>query len=513
MRLLLSNICFCISLVLSAQEGFKTRYYPSNTLTSNTKAIFETTPGNYIGCGYLFDTLNGLNTNRIAMIGLNSQGQIQWLKKYGNYKLEYLNNQFIQRTFRRLGNFIYLATCVRDSNNKQIGCFIKFNLNGDTLWQRFYRDTAEDVIPQMVTSCLDGGFLITGFFEGASRRCMLIKTSANGNELWRKKISKPAPNISDGQTILQDSASKKIVIGGYQNLGSNNIYDNMLVLDSLGNWIAQGNYCVFGGLAKDMIQTRDHKFIVVGYQYYPQSLGGNYLTKAYAVKFDINDPYNPIWKINGYGKLALYNGFFCLKELSNGDVMIAGSLDSVHGVINGPLNAIENELIRFTKIDSNGNIIWNRFYNYKTNDSADFNSQGVMALELSSDGGWIAAIEGFNIPNPNPFFFVKYDSTGCDSSAAYCATVNLVGLQSVKIRNTNVHIYPNPANRTLFIESMLFDEDSELILTDILGRQVLQINITQKNSIDISALQEGVYFLSLLKNKEVVYKTKIIKEE
>jgi hypothetical protein len=45
--------------------------------------------------------------------------------------------------------------------------FVKFDLNGDTIWQKFYRDTdpLEDVIPQMVTASADGGFYLTGFFQ------------------------------------------------------------------------------------------------------------------------------------------------------------------------------------------------------------------------------------------------------------------------------------------------------------------------------------------------------------
>ena len=84
---------------------------------------------------------------------------------------------------------------------------------------------------------LTGLFLVTGFFQNWSAnpysKCLLIKTDANGYELWRKKIAKAIPDAQDGKTILQDSASKKIIIAGYQYIGNSNNWDgypNLLIL-------------------------------------------------------------------------------------------------------------------------------------------------------------------------------------------------------------------------------------------------------------------------------------------
>jgi hypothetical protein len=194
MKFLFSYILFCFTLCCSAQ-GFRSRLYVSQSSGSSTKAIFEKAPGKYIATGFIIDTSSGVPIKRIAIIELDSTGKLKWIKKYGDSQRPFLGNGFIQRCFYKQSNNLYYAGCTIDTNNQQIGVFMKFNLNGDTLWRRFYRssDSLEDVIPQMVTGSTDGGFLITGFFQHwglHTNKFLLIKTDAAGNELWRKKLGK-----------------------------------------------------------------------------------------------------------------------------------------------------------------------------------------------------------------------------------------------------------------------------------------------------------------------------------
>ena len=109
----------------SNAQGFRSRYYLPNTKTNLSKAIFETTPGNYIAGGLIVDSVY---TNKLCIMGLNSQGQLQWTKKYGNNKFMHLDNPFISNSYYKHDNYLYYTGCVLDSNNKQIGVLIKFSL-------------------------------------------------------------------------------------------------------------------------------------------------------------------------------------------------------------------------------------------------------------------------------------------------------------------------------------------------------------------------------------------------
>lgn len=517
MRHVLFLIFFLTCLVVKSQ-GFKVRHSIPNASDNSSKALFEVSPGSYIGAGFVIDTSSGQPINCIAIMGLGSQGQLLWTKKYKGHKIEYLNNGFIQRCFYKKNNFLYYSGCVVDTVGAQIGVFIKFNMNGDTLWQKVYRDsTSIDLIPQMVTSSVDGGFLITGFFQNwitNTQQGLILKTDVNGNELWRRKLNKIAPNVQDGKAIVQDSATKKIVIIGSQYLFNYALNDNVLILDSLGNKIIQKNFGTIGAWAVDLIQTSDKKLVLVGWQFYAETMGGSNCQRSFAVKFDINNPSQAIWKIDGYDKLGLTNGFACATELKNGDILIGGYMDTLQGVYNGPNDQPGNMLTRLTIVDKDGHIKWNRYYDYNPYGANFDNKQGIHSINLCQDGSWLASIEGYNSPNVNPFLFVKYDSTGCDSSAAHCATLNLVGLKNNSTINNSVEVYPNPTRDYLYIspKGISVNDAMNLNILDSRGVTVKSLKLRSLERIDVQDLESGMYFITISENNRIKCKLKFIKE-
>ena len=144
----------------------------------------------------------------------------------------------------------------------------------------------------------------------------------------------------------------------------------------------------------------------------------------------------------------------------------------------------------------------------------------MKSLNLTSDGGWVAAIEVTNFPSPNPFFFVKYDSTGCDSSLAYCQSImRTVGMSDNKLYNClQVAVYLNSANNLLNISVAGEDVVRELFLVvgDLSGREVKRMQLNLVNGLctdDIRDLESGVYLLGVLKKGTVLYQSKLIKQD
>lgn len=452
-------------------------------------------------------------------MGLDNQGQILWKKKYGNSKFEYLNNSFISRSYYKQGNDLYYAGSALDSNNIYLGVLIKFNFNGDTVWQKRFYDSNDYVYPQLVNSSVDNGFLITGIFEdpnNVGRRAMLIKTDANGNELWRRKINKSNPDVEDGKNIIQDSATKNIIIAGYQYIGGSQSYCNVVILDSLGMLPQRYNYMSSGGgILLDMIQTKDKKIVIAGLNYANQTLFGNDPLKSFILQFDLNAPQLPIWKIDNFDRWSVTNGFNCITESANGDLLVAGILDTMlqH-------NLPPNALTRITKINPAGVILSNNYYNYKINAPIKDNNLIPKSIEKTSDGGWVLSLYSVNAPSPNPFFFVKYDSTGCDSSLAYCQSImSTVSINENKWYNrSRIAVYPNPANNLLNISVAGEDIDGELFLVvnDLSGREVKRVKLSSVNGICEASIQDltnGVYLLSVLNKETVLYKSKLIKQD
>lgn len=506
-KLIITYLITALSITISyGQGGFKRQFKLPNSFNNTTQAVFETTPNNYIVCGIVVDTLNNFLTNRLAFIGLNEQGQVQWSKKYGNKKFEYLDNVIITKWFYKQGGYIYHAGCVRDSTNKYLGVFIKINFNGDTIWQKRFYEVGYDVVPQQVTASIDGGFLICGMVQNSSTTLvLLIKTDANGNELWRKKINKAVPNTHDAKAILQDTLTKKIVTVGYQYLGSSTQfagYCNVMIYDSLGNVLSQVTYpSGVEGVLKDVIQTTDKKIIAIGNVKNPLMIGSTETYRSYAVKFDLNMPNTIIWQ-KQFDIASPGNIFVGIKEFSNEQLLLTGVLDT-----NLQHNILQNTLHRILKLDKNGNEISKTYYNYQTN-TATQNIQGMISFEPTSDKGFIAGFKCFNT-SPNPFFVVKYDSLGCDSSSFYCQTV---GLEELKYNNQRINVYPNPIIETLNIQfnEDLNTADCHIKIISILG-QVMYIGKLE-SKIEIKDLEKGIYFLQVLHNYKLIANKKIIKE-
>jgi PKD repeat protein len=78
---------------------------------------------------------------------------------------------------------------------------------------------------------------------------------------------------------------------------------------------------------------------------------------------------------------------------------------------------------------------------------------------------------------------------------------------------TKIEAYPNPATDKIFIKGVSSLENSSIELFDLSGRAISNIEINTQNevSIDISALEKGVYFLKV-QSENQVYSKQIIKE-
>ena len=95
------------------------------------------------------------------------------------------------------------------------------------------------------------------------------------------------------------------------------------------------------------------------------------------------------------------------------------------------------------------------------------------------------------------------DNINIASSAA-------AGIEQIT-NNTDIVIYPNPTKGMLNVELRMFNENTNLQITDILGNTVKQIKVQNSQfTTDISDLNEGVYNVSIISNEGVVNKRVVI---
>ncbi|MBC8048423.1 MAG: T9SS type A sorting domain-containing protein [Fimbriimonadaceae bacterium] len=101
------------------------------------------------------------------------------------------------------------------------------------------------------------------------------------------------------------------------------------------------------------------------------------------------------------------------------------------------------------------------------------------------------------IPLMSGTYAVVISADGCsDTSSCYAITAVAI---SNNVLNTNIHIYPNPTAGILFIDNPLTDQSIEVIIKDVTGKLIYQVqhNGQKEIPIDLSAKPKGVYFLTI----------------
>ncbi len=476
---------------LRCQNGFRSRIYDSNAANQVTYDAFEISPDNYFGAGISIDIENGVPCYKLAVLGLDGAGNQLWIKKIGNPKMQFGAPSFIFRTFCRKDNFFYYGGTMLDSLGRFLATLIKFNHTGDPVWQHFYTDSSEKLIAQALCPAVDGGFLLTGYLveKGSNEQpSFLIKTDSAGNEIWRKRLNKPTPNSSDGKAIIQHGSSKKIVIAGYQMLGSatsSSQFDNVTILDSSGNLLTRKSY---GGMQwHDIIECSDGDIAIVGIGEKPKTGGHD---QGRVIKFSLTNPAVPKWEI--VDPVATYeNSYNSILELDNGNFLVAGSFDSLRFK-----DQRYNNLSQFVTISANGTVLGRKLFDYATNKTDD-NAERLTSMNPTSDGGFITSIRcGYNLTNP--FIYVKYDHNFCDSTSEYCESIKVgVGSHS---NGENYLIGPNPSEQYLEIIAPAAQlEKVSFTISTSLGIVVSQgeLNLEGDYRIDVSNDNPGIYYLIL----------------
>jgi hypothetical protein len=518
---MIRKIKYILTLTLLVCHSYGQGGFRRNIVLPNSKAHFslgveETTPNNYIHVGLVVDTLNGYQTNRLCIMGLNQNGQVQWVKKYGNHKFVYLNYSARSKWIKKIDNSIYLATAVTDSNNITFGVLIKISFNGDTVWQKKYYAPSFNVTPYDVCKTKDNGFLITGaVYDNVDQKLLLIKTNSLGTELWRKFINKPTnngPNYQVGLSIIEDTISKKILIGGLQYIGSPTwwtSYSNLVLTDSLGNFLLRKNYPNGVAGAIDCLkQLKDGSIIASGSMSNLETFNFYELGYGYIIKLQFDDNLTIINQKQNIDEKSVYNAYNNIIELENGNLVFAGYQDTSYHK-GRPFNLLGK--ILWT--DKNGNQIKKLYYSYK--DPLNNNSYicGLTSFNRTTDNGFIAAYY-YNSPTfPGKFMVVKYDSTGCDSSAFYCTTV---GIKENNYQAADVSIYPQPANNVLNLSSVLFaNKKAQIQISNNLGQLLIKQHLQFNNGIaqlPLANLPKGIYFIKLTDEDLKTFTQKLIIE-
>ncbi|MBK6986622.1 MAG: T9SS type A sorting domain-containing protein [Bacteroidetes bacterium] len=104
------------------------------------------------------------------------------------------------------------------------------------------------------------------------------------------------------------------------------------------------------------------------------------------------------------------------------------------------------------------------------------------------------------------------DFCGTTYTSTIVVTVQPTGVNEFGMTKAELRIFPNPTTGKLkFVNNNLIDtEQLQIKICDLLGREIKQMEY--KEEIDISNLENGVYFLSFYKNSQLLIIKKVIKQ-
>lgn len=482
----------------ASAQGFRAYCETSGNINSVNRDIIETSPGNYMGWAVGVSVENSLAYYRINVFGLDGNGQQKWMKKYGTANWCYFSYHFTNRSFYKRNNHVYIATTLLDSLNNYSAILLKFDFQGNLLWQKVIQDTSQQLFPMRVVSSTDGGFLITGMAQkGSHEHVFCLKTDSLGNKVWLKNYLLDIKR-SQARCLLQDSTTGKIIFTGvlsYSGASWSDTKSMVMVTDSAGNFIEMKHH--YSGLNVDMIQSGKGKYLLTGMTiWYAQFR----TSKPHALLYDINNISTPIWQYE-YGTEQLEHGFTSIDKWDDSTFIVSGFIDTTWLKTSG----YANTNLKYSFLNSQGRIKKELIYNYRQDTTVDFARTPRTVLK-TSDGGWIVPVS--NSFNDTMAYYFKYDANGCDSTLNYCLTVGLK--EQVKM---GISVFPNPSSDRLFItKSGAFNIPNTIEIVDLTGRIVGHYIMDANGlTLDIISWVPGMYLIRFKHKDQTILTEKFFK--
>ncbi len=270
---------------------------------------------------------------------------------------------------------------------------VKTDADGNILWKKTYGGEYYGEVGYDVLQSRDGGFFIVGstssygvcpwcakeLGQQAPEDVYLIKTDANGNEIWKKVFGGMNNDVAfSGQETSDGGFIVAGVSGSFSGNGVEDVY--LLKIDKDGNKIWEKTFGKKGRTEKgsSVRQTSDGGYIIVG----QTVLGGaQWVTESdvYLIKTDANG--NEVWE-KEFGGDFTDIGYF-VEQASDGGYIISGFTGSFEDL----------SATYLIKTDANGNKVWEKTFEGTSGLSVR------NTVQQTSDGGYIIAAGNMDTQN------------------------------------------------------------------------------------------------------------------
>ncbi len=354
-----------------------------STNYESAAVIKLTSDGNYIMAGNTESFGGGLAD--VWLVKLDTDGNVVWQKAYGYSNYERARD-VIQTPD---GGYLIGGYTSSFGNGGKDFWLIKTDSDGNIVGQGTFGGSSDDVL-EILKPTSDGGGIAVGYtrsFGNGGSDLWVGKVDAGGSLVWQKTYgaeggerASSVIEVSDGYIISGHTGSFRTQKGGLW----------VLKLDFSGNVVWQKAY---DGSNRDKFgivrELSDGSYVLVGYT---ESFGAG-AGDIWVLKFDSS--YNLLWA-KTYGGAA-NDRARSVEATTDGGVVIAGETESFGA---GGSDAW------VLKLDSNGNIEWEKTYGGTSNDYAN-------SIKITPDNGYIIAgrTESFGAGGSDAWV-LKLDSNG-----------------------------------------------------------------------------------------------------
>ena len=345
------------------------------------------TVGDNVNYGYQFNFDNDEKFNKIRNIKLYMPPYEEWNKSFGG--VEFDISYSVEQTTD--GGYILAGRTGSYGAGSMDVWLIKTDANGDEIWNKTFGG-AESDWGYMSHQTSDNGYIIGGGTRSSGaglEDVWLIKTDSSGNVQWSKTFG--GTSYDYGYSVQQTTDDGYIITGYTDSYGSGSMDVWLIKTDANGDEIWNKT---FGGTSYDygysVQQTTDDGYIIVGYT---GSYGKGY-SDAWLIKTDANG--DEIWNKTFGGEDDDFA--YCVQKTTDTGYILAGRTWSYGAGLNDAW---------LIKTDSSGNKQWSKTFGGTSYDYC-------YSVQQTPDNGYILAggTQSFVIGPNADAWLIKTDSNG-----------------------------------------------------------------------------------------------------